>query len=84
MDKENLEISVIICAYTMERPTDIHEAVNSVLNQTVKPREVILPIDNNEELFESLQSLVHTSKSRARTQNSELKVVLNTGTRCPN
>jgi glycosyltransferase involved in cell wall biosynthesis len=84
--KEDPEISVIICAYTMERLDDIHAVVNSILNQTLKAQEVILAIDNNKELFGNLQALVHNSKSgvadeKARTpaRNSQVKITLNTG-----
>ncbi|MGB2799364.1 MAG: glycosyltransferase family 2 protein, partial [Dehalococcoidia bacterium] len=49
-------VSVIICAYTMERLKDIHEAVDSVLAQTLKPHEVIVAVDHNQELLHSLKS----------------------------
>ncbi|GAJ08666.1 unnamed protein product, partial [marine sediment metagenome] len=44
------KVSVVICAYTTERLQDIHEAVDSVRAQTLKPHEVILALDHNEEL----------------------------------
>lgn len=69
MDKENLKVSVIICAYTMERLNDIYEAVGSVLAQTLKPYEVILSVDHHEELYERLKAELRP----------EVKVVLNTG-----
>jgi len=86
-------VSVIICCYTMERLNDIHEAVNSVLDQTLKPYEVILAVDHNEELFESLQSSVisrrcsippsGSSQQTQQTQRTQstpyTKVVHNTG-----
>ena len=50
------KISVIICAYSMERLRDIHEAVESVLAQTLKPLELIVAIDHNKELFHRLES----------------------------
>lgn len=49
-------VSVIICAYTTERLKDIHEAVDSVLAQTLKPHEVIVAVDHNEELFHILKA----------------------------
>jgi glycosyltransferase involved in cell wall biosynthesis len=49
-------ISVVICAYTAERLKDIHEAVDSVLAQTLKPYEVIVAVDHNEGLFHRLKS----------------------------
>lgn len=69
MSKENPKVSVIICAYTMERLNDIHEAVNSVLTQTLKPHEVILAVDHNEELYQKLKGELP----------SEVKMVLNNG-----
>ncbi len=54
MNKENPNISVIICTYTMERRHDIHEVVDSILAQTLKPHEVILAVDHNQELYEKL------------------------------
>lgn len=47
-------VSVIICAYTMERLHDVHEAVNSVLAQTHQPDEIIVCLDHNEELHAKL------------------------------
>lgn len=83
-------VSVVICCYTMERLNDTHEAVNSVLNQTSKPCELILAVDHNEELFESLQSSVishwspipppDSSQQTQRTRSTpQTKVVHNTG-----
>jgi glycosyltransferase involved in cell wall biosynthesis len=45
------DISVIICAYTLDRWDDLKRAVESVRDQTVKPREVIVVVDNNPELL---------------------------------
>ena len=39
----------------MERLNDIHEAVDSVLAQSLKPHEVILAVDHNEELYHRLK-----------------------------
>jgi len=40
----------------MECLKDIHEAVDSVLAQTLKPHEVIVAVDHNQELLHSLKS----------------------------
>jgi glycosyltransferase involved in cell wall biosynthesis len=53
---KNLRTSVIICCYTTERLNDIREAIDSVLNQTLKPHEVIIAVDHNEELFDILKA----------------------------
>ena len=69
MMDSNEKVSVIICAYSMERLRDIHEAVDSVLSQTLKPHEVIIAVDHNKELFHRLESEIPT----------EVKLVLNEG-----
>jgi len=51
-----LTVSVIICAYTLVRLKDIHEAVESVLAQTHGPHEVIVAVDHNEELYHRLKA----------------------------
>jgi len=56
MTNNDENVSVIICVYTMERLEDIHEAVDSVLAQTLKPHEVIVAVDHNEELLDRLKS----------------------------
>ena len=61
------KISVIICAYTTERLKDIQEAVDSALNQTLKPYEVIVSIDHNQDLSIILREVLPRS----------VKVILN-------
>jgi GT2 family glycosyltransferase len=46
------DISVVICAYTMDRWDLLVQAVASVTGQGVPPLEVILCVDHNRELFE--------------------------------
>ena len=48
------DVAVITATYSMERWSMITSAVESVLRQTVLPREIILPVDHNPELFERL------------------------------
>jgi glycosyltransferase involved in cell wall biosynthesis len=48
-------VSVIICAYTEERLVDIREAVASLERQTRQPEEIILAIDNNRALYETVR-----------------------------
>lgn len=45
-----MNVSVVICAYTMERWDELVAAVQSCFDQTRAPQEVILVIDYNEEL----------------------------------
>ncbi len=48
-------ISIIICAYTLERWSDLLRAITSVQNQTVPANEIILVIDHNQALFQQAQ-----------------------------
>ena len=50
------KVSVVICAYTMERLPYIYSAVQSVLNQTLPPHEVVLAVDHNRELYQKLNT----------------------------
>jgi glycosyltransferase involved in cell wall biosynthesis len=75
--------SIIICCYTEERLEDIHEAVQSVLAQTLRPHEVIISVDHNKQLYEILKSCYVTSQQTQQTQGTlstpQTKVVLNEG-----
>ena len=62
------DISVIICAYTLDRWSDLVAAVGSVRHQTCAPPQFILVIDHNDELL-----------ARAREEFAELTVVASTG-----
>lgn len=87
-----VKVSVIICAYTLERLNDIYEAVDSVIAQTLKPGEVIISVDHNEELYRKLVEAYKDSpnvqqKSASQNRSSipcsceliPLKLVLNAG-----
>ena len=45
-----MNVSVVICAYTLDRWDDLSAAVWSCLDQSLTPYEVIVVIDHNEEL----------------------------------
>jgi len=47
-----LTVSVIICAYTLERWEQMKEALASVVRQELAPLEVFLCIDHNDALYE--------------------------------
>ncbi len=51
-----VSVSVVICAYTMQRWQDMCEAVDSVLAQEHPVDEVLLVIDDSDELFETAVS----------------------------
>src|SRR5437870_245449 len=60
------DISVIICAYTEERWNDLVAAIESVQQQTLPPREIIVVVDHNPNLLE-----------RTRQQGSRVVIVEN-------
>jgi cellulose synthase/poly-beta-1,6-N-acetylglucosamine synthase-like glycosyltransferase len=53
-------VSVIICAFTLDRWELLNESVRSVVAQDQEPYEVILCIDHNEELFERCNTEMST------------------------
>ena len=55
MSETTLDISVIICAYTEDRWNELVTAVESVRQQTLQPRELIIVIDHNPQLLERVQ-----------------------------
>lgn len=56
MTTSTLDVSVIICVYTEERWQDILEAVESLRQQSVPPREVIVVVDHNPKLLQQVQT----------------------------
>ena len=62
-DRITADVTVVTATYTMDRWSMILSAVESVLHQTVLPREIILPVDHNPELFERLRE--HWCSNRA-------------------
>jgi glycosyltransferase involved in cell wall biosynthesis len=70
MQNKPARVSVVICAYTMKRLEDTQKAVESAMNQTLKPVEIIVSVDSNEELAQSLKVKLPP----------ETKVVLNQAT----
>ena len=63
-----LETSVVICAFADERLRCLREAVASVREQTVAPREIVVVIDHNPDLL-----------ARARHSLEQAIVVANSG-----
>ncbi|QHS16526.1 glycosyltransferase family 2 protein [haloarchaeon 3A1-DGR] len=51
-----MQVSVVICTYTMDRYEVFTEAVESVLSQTYDPIEVVLVIDGNEDVADRVRS----------------------------
>jgi len=56
MGTQQLDVSVVICAYTEERWEDLVAAVESVKNQTMPAREIVVVIDHNPALLGRAQA----------------------------
>lgn len=54
-DAPPADVTVITATYSMERWALSIEAVESVLRQTILPKEIILPVDHNRDLYERLR-----------------------------
>lgn len=65
-----MSVSVVICAYTMDRWEDLVVAVQSCVDQTSKPDEIVVVIDYNDEL-----------KVRAQLELTSAQVVANQSTK---
>jgi len=55
MTQDALKISVIVCAYTQERWSQLEATVTAIQQQTLAPNEIILVIDHNLTLLELAQ-----------------------------
>ncbi|WP_411374822.1 glycosyltransferase family 2 protein [Arthrobacter sp. MPF02] len=51
-------VTVVICAYTIDRWANLLDVIESVRAQTVRPEEVLVVIDHNTELYERLVAVV--------------------------
>ena len=49
------DVSVVVCSYTVERWNELRAAVSSLEAQDQLPREIIVVVDHNAELFERAQ-----------------------------
>ncbi|MGA2970896.1 MAG: glycosyltransferase family 2 protein [Acidimicrobiales bacterium] len=65
-----MNVSVVICAYTMDRWDDLVAAVRSCADQRLKPHEIVVVIDYNDELV-----------TRAQLELTDARVVANRSTR---
>jgi len=74
-----MRLSVIICAYTMNRWTALVDAVNSCFAQTRTPDEIILVIDYNEELRERAAAEFPDVRVIANDMTKGLSGARNTG-----
>lgn len=68
----DLPVSVIICAYTEARWTDLRAAIAALRTQQVPPHEMIVVVDHNPALFE---------RASAELALEGARVLANTGPR---
>jgi GT2 family glycosyltransferase len=73
------EASVIICAYSLDRWSELRTAVQSALEQTVTPREVTVVVDNNLELLRRAQDQLTGVNVVANHHGPGLSGARNTG-----
>lgn len=52
-----VDVSVVICAYTADRWNDLAEAIDSIRSQSVRARETVVVIDHNDGLRRRVQLL---------------------------
>jgi glycosyltransferase involved in cell wall biosynthesis len=50
-----MDVSVVICTYSMERYDVFSECVESVLAQSYEPLEIVIVVDGNPEVFDRVQ-----------------------------
>ena len=74
-----MRLSVIICAYTLDRRSSLLEAVDSCLAQTLSPDEVIVVIDYNEELLDWASREISGVKVIANDMTKGLSGARNSG-----
>lgn len=72
-------ISVIICAYTEERWSQLVEAIESMRSQTMPPQEVIVVIDHNPSLFARSYQTFTDARVLENAQARGLSGARNTG-----
>jgi len=74
-----MNVSVVICAYTLDRWEDLSSAVTSALRQTIAPCEVIVVIDYNDELFTRASNAMPDAIVVANVATKGLSGARNTG-----
>jgi glycogen synthase len=68
------DVSVIICAYTLDRWSDLVAAIDSVRHQTCPPSQLVVVVDHNDEL---LTRLLELAPELATDSIAELMIVPN-------
>jgi glycosyltransferase involved in cell wall biosynthesis len=76
---ETLTVSVVICAYTLDRRDALFAAVVSVEAQTVEAHEIIVVIDHNPELLEEAREKLPSARVIASSGKPGLSDARNSG-----
>lgn len=74
-----MTVTIVICAYTLERWDALQDAVASVAAQTLRPVEVLVVIDHNDELLERATRELHGVTVLANRSTKGLSGARNTG-----
>jgi glycosyltransferase involved in cell wall biosynthesis len=74
-----MRVSVVICAYTMDRWDDLVAAVQSCVDQTLKPDEIVVVIDHNDELKSRASGALTSALVIANQSTKGLSGARNTG-----
>src|SRR5215831_15303130 len=73
------DVSVIICAYTEDRWDDLLAAVDTVRQQTLPPRELIVVVDHNPSLLERIRAHLSDAIVVENTETPGLRGARNCG-----
>jgi GT2 family glycosyltransferase len=76
---ESADVSVIICAYTEKRWSDLVAAIASVRSQTIHPREIIVVIDHNPPLLQRVRDEIPDVIAVANAEERGLSGARNSG-----
>jgi glycosyltransferase involved in cell wall biosynthesis len=79
LDSQLPTSSVVVCVYTENRWAAIVESVSSVQHQTLPPREVVVVVDHNSELFSRCSSELPGAVVVPNTEQPGLAGARNTG-----
>ncbi len=74
-----MNVSVVICAYTLDRWDALEAAVRSCTEQSVTPSEVIVVIDYNEELYDRASLELNGAEVVSNQMTKGLSGARNTG-----
>lgn len=72
-------VSVVICSYTMERWELLMKVIGSVQAQTYEPRQIIVVVDHNPDLYKRLIAVVRDTTIVENTGPRGLSGARNTG-----